>query len=391
MAQFVVRVPLWTVLVGATVFVLAACAPAAAPAPAAPAKQAEPAKPATESAKPAAQPAKPAAEPAKPAAAAPKPAAQPAKPAAPAKVQKILVANALNPGDPTVDVMTDFKKEVEEKSGGQLQVELYPSAQLGSQEQVVEMVKSGAAHIHIASPQYPAKYMPELQVITLPYLFATPEAADKALEGPVGAEMNKTLEQKTEFTIIAWEEFGFKNVFNRRRPINTMEDLKGLKLRVIDAPVPLRTFQALGASPIGLAFNEVYTAIQTGVIDGAEIPFTVIRSSKGYEVAKYISATGHFYEIALAYANKSWLNGLPPELRKVVVDAAASMAKKEKQISRAGQKTARDSMASQGAVINDLAPAEIAKMQAAVRPVYDYAKQQWGEALINKVLEAAKQ
>jgi TRAP-type C4-dicarboxylate transport system substrate-binding protein len=87
------------------------------------------------------------------------------------------------------------------------------------------MVKSGAAQIHIASPQYPAKYLPELQVITLPYLFGSPEAFDRALDGPVGAEMSRLLEEKTEFKILAFEEFGLKNVFNRRRPVNTLEDL----------------------------------------------------------------------------------------------------------------------------------------------------------------------
>jgi len=320
------------------------------------------------------------------------PTAQVVSPAeAQAKIYKIVMANVLNPGDPTVDVMADFKKEVEEKSGGQIRTELYPSGQLGSQEEVVEMLKSGAAQIHVASPQYPAKYLPELQVLTLPYLFASPEAFDRALDGPVGAEFGRVFEEKTDFKILAFEEFGLKQVFNRRRPVNTIDDLKGLKLRVINAPVTIKTFEALGASPVGMAFTEIYTAIQTGVLDGAEQPMNVIRSGKFYEVAKYVSLTGHFYEIAMVYANKSFINGLPPDLRKVVMDAAQSMAKKERQIARANAKTAREFLAARGMVVNDVAPAELAKMRAAVRPVYDWAKQQWGEALVTRVLQATGQ
>lgn len=310
--------------------------------------------------------------------------------AAQPKTYKVIMANVLNPGDPTVDAMTDFKKEVEDKSGGRIKVELYPSAQLGSQEEVVEMIKSGAAQIHIASPQYPAKYLPELQVITLPYLFGSPEAFDRALDGSVGAEFSRLLEEKTEFKILAFEEFGLKNVFNRRRPVNTLEDLKGLKLRVINAPVTIKTFEALGASPVGMPINEVYTAIQTGVLDGAEQPLNVIRSGKFYEVAKYASLTGHFYEIALAYANKSFINGLPSDLKQIVTDAAQNMAKKERQVARTNAKTAREFLTSKGMVLNDVAPAELAKMKAAVRPVYDWAKQQWGEPLVTRVLQATQ-
>jgi C4-dicarboxylate-binding protein DctP len=307
-----------------------------------------------------------------------------------AKTYKIRMANVLNPGDPTVDAMTDFKKEVEDKSGGRITVELFSSAQLGSQEEVVEMIKSGAAQIHIASPQYPAKYLPELQVITLPYLFGSPEAFDRALDGAVGAEMSRLVEEKTEFTILAFEEFGLKNVFNRRRPVNTLDDLKGLKLRVINASVTIRTFGALGASPVGMPINEVYSAIQTGVLDGAEQPLNVIRSGKFYEVAKYVSLTGHFYEIALAYANKAFINGLPGDLRTIVTDAAQNMAKKERQAARINANSAREFLTSRGMVVNDIAPAELAKMKAAVRPVYDWAKQQWGAELVTRVLQGTQ-
>jgi TRAP-type transport system periplasmic protein len=301
---------------------------------------------------------------------------------------RIRFGNSQNLGEPTADTMAEFKKEVEARSGGQIQVEVYPGGQLGKVEEVVEMLRSAAIQMHINSPQYLAKWYPEIQVTSLPYLFDSPDAADRALDGPFGTELKTSVEAKTDFVIMGYEEFGFKHVFNRKRPVRTMEDLSGLKLRVIASPVTIKTFQSLGASPIGMAFSEIYGATQTGVIDGAELPFTSIRAAKAYEVAKYISTTGHFFELALIVGSKSFLNSLPADLRKVVMDAAQTTAVSTRRISRAAQTDARAFMVSHGAEVNDVAPAEIAKMRAAVAPVYDWARTQWGDAYVAKVLKS---
>src|SRR5499426_4867808 len=112
---------------------------------------------------------------------------------------KIRFGNSQGAGETTADTMIEFKKEVEAKSGGQIQVELYPSGQLGKIEEVVEMLRSGAIQMHVNSPQYLAKWYPEIQVTSLPYLFDTPESADRALEGALGTELRASLEAKTDF------------------------------------------------------------------------------------------------------------------------------------------------------------------------------------------------
>src|SRR5215510_11590859 len=302
---------------------------------------------------------------------------------------KIRFGNSQGAGETTADTMIEFKKEVEAKSGGQMQVELYPSGQLGKIEEVVEMVRSGAVQMHVNSPQYLAKWYPEIQVTSLPYLFDSPEAADRTLDGPFGTELKAKIQEKTDFVIMGYEEYGLKHVFNRKRPVRTIEDLRGLKLRVIASPVTLKAFQSLGASPIGMAFSEIYSAMQTVVIDGGELPFTSIFGAKLYEVTKYISTTGHFFELALVVGSKSWLSSLTPEQRKIVMDATQNMATTARTTSRASQATARGFMASKGVEINDVAPAELAKMRAAVAPVYDWARQQWGDAYVAQVLKAA--
>jgi len=302
---------------------------------------------------------------------------------------KIRFGNSQGAGETTADTMIEFKKEVEAKSGGQMQVELYPSGQLGKIEEVVEMVRSGAVQMHVNSPQYLAKWYPEIQVTSLPYLFASPEAADRTLDGPFGIELKAKIQEKADFVIMGYEEYGLKHVFNRRRPVKTMDDLRGLKLRVLSSPVTLKTFQSLGASPIGMAFAEIYSAMQTGVIDGGELPFTSILGGKLYEVTRYISTTGHFFELAVVLGNKSWLNSLPPDMRKILMDAAENMAATTRKQSRSAQASARAFMIGKGIEVNDVAPAELAKMRAAVAPVYDWARQQWGEAYVSQVMKTA--
>jgi TRAP-type transport system periplasmic protein len=309
--------------------------------------------------------------------------------AQPAKVFKIRFGNSQSPGEATADTMVDFKKEVEARSNGQIQVDLFPSSQLGKIEEVMEMLRSGAVQMHVNSPQYLAKWYPEIQVTSLPYLFDSPEAADRTLDGPFGTELRAKIQEKTDFVIMGYEEYGLKHVFNRKRPVKTIDDLKGLKLRVIASPVTLKTFQSLGASPVGMAFSEIYSAMQTGVIDGGELPFTSIFGAKLHEVTKYISTTGHFFELALVVGSKSSLNGLPPEIRKILMDAAQNMATTARRTSRSSQATARTFMAGKGVEINDVPPAELARMRAAVAPVYDWARQQWGDAYISQVLKAA--
>jgi tripartite ATP-independent transporter DctP family solute receptor len=311
------------------------------------------------------------------------------EPAAQAAKYKIRFGNSQSPGEATADTMAEFKKEVEAKSNGQIQVELYPSGQLGKIEEVVEMLRSGAAQMHINSPQYLAKWYPEIQVTSLPYLFDSPEAADRTLDGPFGTDLRAKIQEKTDFVIMGYEEYGLKHVFNRRRPVRTMDDLRGLKLRVIASPVTLKTFQSLGASPVGMAFSEIYSAMQTGVIDGGELPFTSIFGAKLYEVTRYISTTGHFFELALVVGSKSWLTSLPPDMRKIVLDAAQNMAAVARRTSRSSQATARAFMAGKGVEVNEVAPAELAKMRTAVAPVYDWARQQWGDAYVAQVMKAA--
>src|SRR5262249_21291709 len=120
-----------------------------------------------------------------------------------------------------------------------------------------------------------------------------------------------------------------------------------------------------------------------------ELPFTSIFGAKLYEVTKYISTTGHFFELALVVGSKSWLNGLPPDVRKIVTEAVQNMAATARKTSRSSQATARNFMVSKGVEVNDVAPAELAKMRASVSPVYDWARQQWGDAYVSQVMKAA--
>src|SRR2546426_9793917 len=145
------------------------------------------------------------------------------------------------------------------------------------------MLRSGEVQMHVNSPQYLAKWLPEIQVTSLPYLFDGPEAADRALDGPFGTDLKAKVQEKTDFVVMGYEEYGLKHAFNRKRPIRTIDDLRGLKLRVIASPVTLKTFQSLGASPIGMPFSQLYSARQTGVIDAGQLPLASLVRVEQYD------------------------------------------------------------------------------------------------------------
>src|SRR5262249_14656687 len=142
-----------------------------------------------------------------------------------------------------------------------------------------------------------AKYFPDVQAFAMPFIYKSEADAHAKLDGPLGDELKKAVLQRTGIRILAIGEVGFKNIFNSRRPVNGLEDLKGLKIRVLPSPIAIASFNALGAVPVSMDYAETYTGIQRGAIDGAEQSYSTIYDNKFYEVAKYISQTNHFFDV----------------------------------------------------------------------------------------------
>ena len=210
-----------------------------------------------------------------------------------------------------------MKNMLKKKTGGEIQVDLYPSTQLGSDKEVLESIKVGIAQMNLPGPAVLGGFVKDATILSLPYLFDTQEIADKVVDGPWGQALSKKLE-KAGFVGLGYGDFGYRNVTNNVRPITKLEDFHGLKLRVMQNPSHIAVFRALGANPTAMALPEVFSACQQGVIDGQENPLKNISSNKFHEVQKYLTLSQHAYEWVLFVVGKRWFDKLTPEQQQII-------------------------------------------------------------------------
>ena len=195
-------------------------------------------------------------------------------------------------GHPIVMGMEKFAEIVKAKSGGKIKVNLFPGGVLGSDQANVSALQGGTLEMVVLNTGILASQVKELSIFDFPFLFTTTKEADAIVDGPVGKKMHAKLEEKGIVGLSYWE-LGFRNMTNSKRPLNKVEDIAGLKLRVIPNPINVDWVKALDANPTPLPFPEVYAAMEQKAIDGHENPVTVINANKFYEVQKYIAMTGH--------------------------------------------------------------------------------------------------
>lgn len=219
----------------------------------------------------------------------------------------------------------EFKRLVEEASGGEISITIFPQGQLGSERELAEGVRMGTVEVGVLAASNISGFVPELQIFGIPYLFIGRNAVYSVLDGSVGEELN-TYMRKKGFVNLGYWEVGFRNMTNNIRPIVKPEDVKGLKIRVQEAKIWIEFMKTLGAVATPIPFGELYTALQQKVTDGEENPIATIYSMKYYEVQKYISMTAHTYEPALVITNQKWFDGLKPEHQAILRDSARKAA-----------------------------------------------------------------
>jgi tripartite ATP-independent transporter DctP family solute receptor len=277
-----------------------------------------------------------------------------------------------------------FKSLVEEKSDGQITVEVFPNEVLGSEPQMVQSVEFGDLQMVAASTF--AQYNPKVEVFALPFLFETKEKAWSTLDGELGQEVYGSL-LDNNLRILAHFENGFRHVTNNKRPIETPEDLKGLKIRTPEMPILMGTFKTLGANPTPMAFGELYMALQQGTVDGQENPITNIYASKFYEVQDYISLTGHSYLAStIAISDKFWKT-LTPEQQEIVQSSITEAAQWHRDTIDSNEEQQLAELEKAGMKVNR---PNTAAFREAAKDVYKEYENVFGKELIDRVLEAQK-
>lgn len=262
-----------------------------------------------------------------------------------------------------------FAQLVQERSKGQIKIEVFPSGQLGGTRDRTEGVKLGTADMEFVGSPDLARWVPQFFLFDLPFLITTPEQADKIMDGPVGEELRKKA-AAAGFELLGFGENGFRNVFNKVRPVNKVADLRGLKLRVYPNKLYVDTFTAMGAMPATTDWGELFTALTQGTVDGAEAAEAHFMTGKFYEAGqKYFSQTRHMYIPAVLIMNKGKFNSLPGDLQQALRDSAREAMAYQRGLSRQQAKEFLQQMPSKGVTVNEVS--DKSTFIDATRSLYD--------------------
>jgi len=271
-------------------------------------------------------------------------------------------------GHPIVMGMEKFAEIVTAKSGGKIKINLFPGGVLGGDAPNVSALQGGTIEMVVLNSGILASQAKEFGVYDFPFMFANSKEADTVVDGAFGKSMHQKLEPKGIVGLAYWE-LGFRNITNSKRPITKVDDIAGLKLRVIPNAINVDWVKALGANPTPLAFPEVYAALEQKAIDGQENPVTVINANKFYEVQKNLVLTNHQYNPqSVIFSKKVW-DTLSNDEKKILADAATEAAKFQRQASREAAGTALDNLKKNGVQVTELAPAELDKFREKMKPV----------------------
>jgi tripartite ATP-independent transporter DctP family solute receptor len=277
-----------------------------------------------------------------------------------------------------------FGELLEQKSGGKMKAKAFGGGSLGGDAQVISSLQGGVVEMTLVSPGLLTGLIKEFSVFDLPFMFTSYREVDAVMDGPVGTRLLDMLKEKGLIGLGYWDH-GFRNITSAKRPINKMEDISGLKVRVIQIPIFIDTFSALGANPVPLPFPELYTALETGTVDGQENPFASIETSKFYEVQKYAATTGHVYNPLVAIFSKKVWDRLSEDERRIVQEAATEAGLYERKVSREANEKSMQTLRAEGMQITELSSEEIDRMRQKVKPVTDKYTQSIGPDLVAEV------
>lgn len=282
-----------------------------------------------------------------------------------------------------------FKAELAKRSNNQLGVDIFPAMQLGGAKENVDAVRSGALFMTWVGVAFLSRIVPELEAISLPFLMPSREVAFKVIDGEVGQLIDRRYADKG-FISLGWMELGSRQVTNSKRPIQAIDDFKGLKIRMQPLETHLATFRALGANPLAMDIKELYSAMQQGVVDGQENPFAIIQANRYFEVQKFVSNTGHFYDFIAIVANRRQFEGMKAEHQKAIRGAMTAAVAHQRKIAAELDAKAVEELKKR-MQYNDVSPQVREQMRKASAGVVDQVKSRIGAELVDRVLaEVAK-
>ena len=277
-----------------------------------------------------------------------------------------------------------FKELVESRTNGEVTVTIYPNAELGEESKLLESLRTGTVDIGIITSGPIINFLPGFGVLDLPFLFSSPEHAHKVMDGPIGESFFQEME-KLGWKGLAYGERGFRNLTNNKRPIKKPDDIKGLKIRVMQNQIHIDSFTALGANAVPMAWTNALTALRQGTIDGQENPLNAIATYNINELNKYLSLTRHAYSpSAVLMSMKTW-DKLTPEQQKIITESAFEAAKHNRGLNNDNEANWLQTLKDRGMQVSE---PDLAPFRDAVRSVYEKYERQLGKELIQSILDA---
>ncbi len=281
-----------------------------------------------------------------------------------------------------------FKEDVEGKTNGNLKVEIYPNNQLGDEQEFVEGVQIGTVEMAMTGNLW-ENTVPEFRIMQMPYMFVNYEHADAVLNGPIGEEIYKYIEP-LNVNILASFPNGFRVVSNNARPINTLDDAKGIKLRVFEGETIIKLMEELGFTPVVMSISEIFTSLQQGVIDGQDNPLATSYFSGFYDAQKHVAITNHMYSPGYIVVNNDVWDKLTDEEQQIVGEAAQKAAKKIKEDTEKQDEDIIESITEKGVEVTQ---PELKPFMEKVTPIIDEYIEDYPhtEKIIRQIQELAEQ
>src|SRR5580698_2602685 len=275
------------------------------------------------------------------------------------------------PGYPTVAATENLGKKLSDATQGRLSVQMYPSAQLGGEKETIEQTQIGAIQMLRVSVGSMGPIVDDINVVNMPFLFRNTAHAEKMMDGPIGQELLDKITASPNAGLVAlcWMDSGARSLYNTKRPIKTVEDIQGLKFRVIGNPIFIDMMNALGGNGVAMGYDQVFSALQTGVIDGAENNPPSYVFSNHYTAAKYLSLTEHLIvPEVLVFSKKTW-TALSADDQALIKKFSREAQLEERELWNKYEQQAMDKARAAGCQIVEIADKK--PFQNAVKPVWD--------------------
>jgi tripartite ATP-independent transporter DctP family solute receptor len=303
---------------------------------------------------------------------------------APLSAQEWRGWNTHVPDYPNSRALDRWGELVAQRTNNRIRMRTFHSAQLGQQDEAIQQLRLGAIDFANFNLSPLNNLVPETQVLTLPFIFRDVTHLHKTVDGPVGDELAKLIEQRLNMVVLSWFDAGARSMYTRSRPIRTPADMQGLKIRVQTSDLWVDLIRALGANATPLPFGEVYTALQTGVIDGAENNWPSYESQRHFEVARFYSTTEHSNVPEIVVVAKGRWDRLSPADREILRTAAREASALRRQLWAEREKASRDKVVAAGVTVTEIT--DRAPWAALMAPLYEkYAGAPSMRALVDRI------